>query len=135
MTRKNNSIIRLVIFTFIPLLCGCFSSEDDPDNKTTCIKTDQDSVTVETLSSGVSITKSNFTRYYEGDIELTQLQLICLSVCGELYIPGTLAIKETDLIPTTNIPKDASASTQYALGKQKYYNVWAMARFTYDNNL
>lgn len=136
MTRKNKTVIRLVILAFIPLLCGCFSSEDDSNNTTTCIKTDQDSVTVETLSSGVSITKSNFTRYYESDIELTQQQLVYLVVYGELYKPGTQVIKTTDLMPTTNLPKDASALAQYASGSNlKDYNLWAMTRFAYDNNL
>lgn len=135
MTRKNNSVIRLVIFTFIPLLCGCFSSEDDPDNKTTCIKTDQDSVTVETLSSGVSITKSKDICYYEGDIVLTLEQLIYLAGYGELYQPGTQATKATDLVPITNLPKDKSALAQYAAYTPRNYNLWAMARFTYDNNL
>lgn len=54
----------LGIFAFIPLLSGCSSSSDDePDNTTTCIKTDQDSTTVDSTAVKVQ-TKSNELNNY-----------------------------------------------------------------------
>lgn len=135
MILKNKFIKWLGIFTFIPLLSGCFSSAEESDNTTTCIKTDQDSVVVKKLASGVAVTKSNGLYYYEGDIVLTEEQLNNLSIYGELYKPGTLATKATDLVPTTNLPKDASTLSRSLGVYPTGYNLWAMARFTYDTNL
>ena len=53
----------LGIFTFIPLLSGCSSSDEEPDNTTTCIKTDQDSTAIDTLKSHMQ-TKSNELNNY-----------------------------------------------------------------------
>ncbi len=63
MIQKNKFIKWLGIFTFIPLLSGCFSSADEPDNTTTCIKTDQDSTALDTTAVKMQ-TKSNELNNY-----------------------------------------------------------------------
>ncbi len=63
MGKKSKAIMLLGIFTFIPLLSGCSSSDEEPDNTTTCIKTDQDSTAIDTLKSHMQ-TKSNELNNY-----------------------------------------------------------------------
>ena len=64
MDKKRKAIMLLGIFTFIPLLFSCSSSDDDePDNTTTCIKTDQDSTALDSTAAKVQ-TKSNELNNY-----------------------------------------------------------------------
>jgi len=127
-------IPKLTWIFIIPLLFSCTSSYED-DNTTTCIKTDQDYVSIETLASGVSVVKKNNLYYYEGDIILSPEQLNNLSLYGDIIKPGTEITQCTDLNPITNLPKNTSTTTR-ALGVYPTgYNLWAMARFTYDANL
>lgn len=64
MGKKSKAIMLLGIFTFIPLLFACSSSSDEePDNTTTCIKTDQDSTAVDSTAVKMQ-TKSNELNNY-----------------------------------------------------------------------
>ena len=58
MGKKSKAIMLLGIFTFTPLLFSCSSSDDEPDNTTTCIKTDQDSTAIDSTAAKIQ-TKSN----------------------------------------------------------------------------
>ena len=53
----------LGIFTLTPLLFSCSSSDDEPDNTTTCIKTDQDSTALDSTAAKMQ-TKSNELNNY-----------------------------------------------------------------------
>jgi hypothetical protein len=132
--RVFSSISKLTWVFVFPLLFSCTSDEDD--NTTTCIKTDQEATdSIETLASGVSVVKKDNYYYYEGDIVLSPEQLSNLSMYGDIVEPGTNVTTCTDLDPLTNLPRNNSTGTK-ALGVYPTgYNLWAMARFTYDENL
>ena len=63
MGRKSKAIMLLGIFTFIPLLSGCSSSDEEPDNTTTCIKPGRDSTAVDSTAAKIQ-TKSNELNNY-----------------------------------------------------------------------
>ena len=63
MGKKNKAIMLLGIFTLPPLLFSCSSSDEEPDNTTTCIKTDQDSTAIDSTAAKMQ-TKSNELNNY-----------------------------------------------------------------------
>ena len=63
MGKKSKAIMLLGIFTLPPLLFSCSASDDEPDNTTTCIKTDQDSTALDTTAVKMQ-TKSNELNNY-----------------------------------------------------------------------
>jgi hypothetical protein len=132
--KKITFLSKQMWLLIIPLLFSCTSSYEE-NNTTTCIKPEQTSAAIETLASGVSVLKKKNLYYYEGDIVLSAEQLHNLSLYGDIIKPGEKISKCVDLNPTTNLPKNTFSSTR-ALGVYPTgFNLWAMARFTYDANL
>ena len=63
MGKKSKAIILLGIITLTPFLFSWSASDDEPDNTTTCIKTDQDSTALDTTAVKMQ-TKSNELNNY-----------------------------------------------------------------------
>jgi hypothetical protein len=121
----------------LPLLFSCSSLDsNEEDNTTTCINPGlEDNDSIDTLASGVTVLKKGNLYYYEGDIVLTESQLYNLALYGDIVKPGTEIAQCTDLNPVTNLPRNTNSSTRAIGVYPTGYNLWAMARFTYDANL
>jgi len=108
---------------------GC--SVDDSDPNAYCEYFDTNGV-VE-LQNGDLVEYHNGKVLYQGDIELSSWQYDNLKETGDIFANDTLKpAYQGDVNPVTNLPTGTST---HNVGVNNRSLLWAMMRFTYDDNL
>lgn len=126
---------------FYSLVLSCaflFSCQEDEGPVMASQSNDSALESTITLKSGVKVEKKGENYFFAGDMVLSPEQLKALDETGSIAgnVTGDLE-RDLSLNPVTNLPMDIEGSRQtrnFGVYPTSY-NLWAMVRFVYDDNL